>query len=189
MWDLIIHSLQGPAFSLTLVPLSKSIWDLRGPASSLALVPLFNRCGISQSTPIEVQRSPWHSFLNPIDVGSLGPSVLAGTRSSSIDVGSHNPLPSGSASSLALVHLFNRYGISQFTPLWGLASSLTLVPLFNWCGISQSTLLRGLASSLTHYLMFGSDTIYNSPSPPLADIIFLELSFWGFLSRFLKCVG
>ena len=46
------------------------------------------------------------------------------------------------------------------------------------------------ASSLAHHLVFGSDIIYNSPSPssPLADNVLFGSSFSRFLSRFLKRV-
>ena len=93
----------------------------------------------------------------------------------------------------------NRCGISQSTPLRGPASSLALVPFFNQCGIPNpppfgasvlaGTLprvytLRGSASSLAHCPVSGSDTICDSPSPPLADIILFGLSLLGFPSSF-----
>ena len=42
--------------------------------------------------------------------------------------------------------------------------------------------LGGLASSLTHRSVTGSDTICNSPSPPLANIVLFGLSLLGFKS-------
>ena len=39
-----------------------------------------------------------------------------------------------------------------------------------------STPLRGSASSLAHRLVFGSDTICNGPSQPLADMVLFGLS-------------
>ena len=51
-----------------------------------------------------------------------------------------------------------------------------------------STPLRGSVSSLAHRPVSGSDTICNSPSPPLVNIVFFGLSLSGFLSKFLKCI-
>ena len=48
------------------------------------------------------------------------------------------------------------------------------VPLFNQCRISQSTQL-GPASLLAHRPMTDSDTICNSPNPPLANIVNLTV--------------
>ena len=99
------------------------------------------------------------------------------------------------------VLLPNRCGISQFTPLRGPAFSLALIPFSNRCGTPQSTLLRcpvsllayhlvstplrGSASSLAHCLVSGSDTIYNSQSPLLADIVFFGLSLKVFKTSLL----
>ena len=47
---------------------------------------------------------------------------------------------------------------------------------------------RGLASSLAHRPVSGSDTIYNSSSPPLVDIVLFGFFLSGFPSRSLKCV-
>ena len=94
---------------------------------------------------------------------------------------SHNPPPfKGLASSLTLVALSNRRGMSQsssfeaqrLTPLQGLVSSLTLVALSNRCGMLQSTLLRGPTSSVTHRLLPSSDIICNSLTPLLVDIVY-----------------
>ena len=46
----------------------------------------------------------------------------------------------------------------------------------------------GPTSLLAHCLVCGSDTIYNSSSLPLADIILFGFSISSFPSRFLKCV-
>ncbi|KAG7016972.1 hypothetical protein SDJN02_22083, partial [Cucurbita argyrosperma subsp. argyrosperma] len=47
---------------------------------------------------------------------------------------------------------------------------------------------QGSVSSLAHCHVFGSDTICNSPSPPLADIVLFGLSLLGFSSKILKRV-
>ena len=94
------------------------------------------------------------------------------------DVGSHNP-PSLRPSVLACtLFLLPSMWDLQSIPLWGPASLLA------HCLVS--TPLRGSASSLTHRLVSGFDPIYNSPSPPLVDIILFGLSLSGFPSRFLK---
>ena len=62
------------------------------------------------------------------------------------------------------------------------------VSLSNRCGISQSTPLRGPTSSLAHRSVSSSNTICNSLSPPLADIVLFGLSVSGFPSKFLKRV-
>ena len=53
-----------------------------------------------------------------------------------------------------------------------------------------STLIRGSASLLAHRPMSGSDTICNSPNPPLADFVLFGLSLssfpFPFPSRFFK---
>ena len=49
-----------------------------------------------------------------------------------------------------------------------------------------STPLWGLASLRAHHPISSSDTIYNSPSPPLAYIVLFGLSLLGFLSRFAR---
>ena len=49
-----------------------------------------------------------------------------------------------------------------------------------------STPLRGTTSSLTHRLVSDSDTICNSPDPPIVDIVLFGFSFSDFLSSFLK---
>ena len=100
------------------------------------------------------------SFSSPTDVRSpsLGPSVLASTRSflqSMLDPHQIHPLR-GPASLLA--HRL------MSTPLWN------------------------SASSLTHRSMFGSDTICNGPSPLLVDIVLFGLYFSDFPTRFLKRV-
>ena len=46
-----------------------------------------------------------------------------------------------------------------------------------------STPLQGSASSLAHRTVSGSDTICNSPSPPLADIVLFGLSLKVFKTR------
>ena len=48
--------------------------------------------------------------------------------------------------------------------------------------------LRGLASSLAHRPMSGFDTICNSSSPPLTDIVLFRLTLSNFPSKFLKHV-
>ena len=65
-------------------------------------------------------------------------------------------------------------GILRFSlqPMW----DLTIHPL------------GGLVSSLAHSPMSGSDTICNSPSPPLADIVLFRFSLLGFPSKFLEHV-
>ena len=88
------------------------------------------------------------------------------------------------------VSLSNRFGISQSTCpvetrfplqlmwnllihlLWGLASLLAHRPV--------STPLRGSAFSLAHRPVAGSDTICNSPSISLANIVLFGLSFSDF---------
>ena len=97
------------------------------------------------------------------------------------------------------VLLFNRCGISQSTPLQGPTSTLAVVPFSNRCGTPNpppsglvpllahrlvSTPLRGSASSLVHHPMFGSDTICNSQSPPLTDIVLFGLFLLGFPQGF-----
>ena len=57
-------------------------------------------------------------------------------------------------------------------PLWGPTSSLTHVP-------------QGSASLLAHHLVFDSDTICNSPNPPLIDIVFFRLSLKVFKTHLL----
>jgi len=83
------------------------------------------------------------------------------------------------------VLLPNRCGISQSTPLRVPASLLALVIFSNRCGTPQSTSsgtpshvhpLWGSTSSLAHHPVSGSDTICNSSSPPLADIVLFGLS-------------
>ena len=49
---------------------------------------------------------------------------------------------------------------------------------------SHNPPLRSLASSLAHRLVPDSNTICNSPSPPLVDIVLFEFSLLGFLSKF-----
>ena len=44
--------------------------------------------------------------------------------------------------------------------------------------------LGGQASSLAHCLVYGSDTICNSPSPSLAYIVLFRLPLSGFFSKF-----
>ena len=56
-------------------------------------------------------------------------------------------------------------------------SSLALVSLSNRCGISQSIPFWGPASLLAHRPMSSSDTICNSPSLPLAYIVYLGFPF------------
>ena len=43
----------------------------------------------------------------------------------------------------------------------------------------------GPVSLLAHRSVFGSDTIYNTPDPPLADIVLFGLSLLGFKTRLL----
>ena len=87
-------------------------------------------------------------------------------------------------------------------PLRGLASSLALISFSNRCETSQSTPpsgssvlastlprvhpLQGLASILSHCPVLGSDTICNSPSPALADIVLIGLSLSGFPLKIFK---
>ena len=66
-------------------------------------------------------------------------------------------------------------------PIWGSTSLLA------YCLVL--TPLRGSASLLTHRPMCGSDIIYNSLSPPLANIVLFGLSFLCFPSRFSKRLG
>ena len=58
------------------------------------------------------------------------------------------------------------------------------VPLSNRCEISHP--LRGLASLLTHRPVSGSDTICNSLSPPLTNIVLFRLSLNIFKTRLLE---
>ena len=122
-WDLTIHPLLGLSVLVGTRSPHQLLWDLiihlfRGPASSLALVFLSNRCGISELTPFEAQRPCWHTFHSPINMRSynpplFAPSILAGTRfplQSMWDLRTH-PLRDP-ASSLALISLSNRCGIS-----------------------------------------------------------------------------
>ena len=121
--------------------------------------------------------------------------------SSPTDVGSHNPplLP-------------DQYGLSQSTHLQGSVSRwhsnpspIDVVLFSNRCGISQSTPLSFEAQHLcwytvqypplrcsmflvAHHSVSDFDTICNSSSPSLADIVLFGLSLSGFLSRFLKHV-
>ena len=134
--------------------------------SSLALVPLFYRCEISQFTSF---RDFGHRLVS-------------------------TPLR-GSASSLALVPLSDRCEISQFTSFQGPTFLLATV----WClpslGLSVLTgtppdvhPLQGSTSLLAHRPVFGSDTICNSPRPPLTDIVLFRFSLSDFPARFLKHV-
>ena len=118
----------------------QSMWDLtihplRGLTSSLVLVLLSNRCGISQSTPFKAKQPGWYSFFSPIDVGShnpppLRPSILAGTHST----------------------LQSMWDLT-IHPLRGLVSSLILVLLSNRCGISQSTTFKAKQPRGTRYFL------------------------------------
>ena len=93
----------------------------------------------------------------------------------------------------------NRCEIAQSTPLRGSTSSLALIPFSNRYGTPQSTLfgasvlvstlprvhpLQGSTSSLIHRPVSGSDIIYNSPGPPLADI-----SLFGLFLSDLRLLG
>ena len=79
------------------------------------------------------------------------------------DVGSHNPSLSGS---------------SVLADICSLLQSMWDPPILP---------LRGSASSLAH-LVSDSDTICNSLSPLLADIVLFGLFLSSFFLRFLKCV-
>ena len=167
---------------------------LQGPTSLLVLIPLSNGCGISQSTLLQGL------------VSVLTHRPVSG--SDTICNGSSPPLAdiflfglSLSSFPSRLLNTFVRERIphplcSPSQPMWDLtihhfqgpASSLALVSFFNQCGISQFTPLRGPTSLLAHYPVSSSDTICNSPSPPLADIVLFGLSPSGFSSRFLKHV-
>ena len=174
----------------------QSMWNLtihlfRGLAFSLALVPLFNWCGISQYTTFraqhprwhtarcppffKAQRSRWHTSRCPHFFRAQHPRWHSFLSSTNVE--SNNPPP------------------------WGRASSLTLVPLFNRCGISQSTLFE--ASVRWHtvqcppffeahhphwHTAWCLAQIPLSSSPPLADILLFKLFLLGFPSKFLKRV-
>ena len=103
MWDLTLHTVGSPASSLT-----------HCLVSSLALVPLFNRCGISRSTPLS------------------GPNVLAGTCSSLQSMWDLTIHPFGSpASSLAHHPMSDSDTIpkptaNKYCPLWAFPFELLL---------------------------------------------------------------
>ena len=100
--------------------------------------------------------------------------------SSPTDVGSHNP-PSSRVQRLRW-HSF---------PSTFYVRSLNL-PSFGVQHLCWHTILcpppSGSASLLTHRLMSSSDTICNSSSSLLANIVLFEHSLLGFLPRFLNCV-
>ena len=90
------------------------------------------------------------------------------------------------------VFLPNRCGISQTPPppspaaaLWGQRSRCHSFPLQSMWDLPIHP-LRGSAFSLAQRVLSSSDTICNSPNPPLLDIVLFELSLSGFLSRFFK---
>ena len=120
-------------------------------------VPLSNWCGISQS-----------AFLG-------GPTSLLAHR----PVSSSNTICNNPSPSLANIVRFSLLCIAVSHTVWNTFTrerfpdpyKECFVPLSKRCGISQSTPFGGPASSLTHHSMSSSDTICNSPSPPLADIV------------------
>ena len=139
--------------------------------------PLSNRCGISQSTLLQgpTYSLTHHSVFTPLRglASSLAHhSVFTPLRGSASSLAHHSvftPLR-GSTSSLAH-HLV-------FTPLRGLVSSLAPT----WC----LPPFGGSASSLAHRPVSDSNTVCNSPSPLLADIVLFGLSLLGFPSKILK---
>ena len=82
----------------------------------------------------------------------------------------------------------NRCGITQSTHYQGSASSLALIPLSNRYEISQSTPF-GPAFLLAHRSVSGFDTIFNRPNLPLADVVLFGFPFryspQGFKTRLL----
>ena len=211
MWDLTIHSLQGLASSLALVPFSNRCGTLdpppfRGPMSLQAyhlvstslwgLASSLAHCPVSSSNTICNIPSP------PLTDIILFGFSLSGFPSKFLKRVPWERFPHPYKKCFVL--LPNKCGISQSTPLQGPASSLALVPFSNRCRTPQSTpfrspasllvhrlvstSLRGLASSLAHHPMSGSGTICYSPNSLLADIVLFELSLSGLPSRLLKRV-
>ena len=114
------------------------------------------------------------------NIVSLSFSFRVVSFSSPSNVGSHNPPPS------APNVLTGTLSILQSTwdpPIHPLTSTMFLL-----AHRLVSTFLQGSDSSLAHCRVFGLDTICNSPSLPLTDIVLFELSLLDFLSRFLKHV-
>ena len=105
------------------------------------------------------------------------------------DVGSHNPTPFGTER--PRWHSFPS-PIDVGPPIhsfWGPTSSMALVPFFNRCGILNPPPFETQHLYwLAHYPVPDSDTICNSLSQLLPDIVFFRFFLSGFLSRFLKCV-
>ena len=92
--------------------------------------------------------------------------------SSPTDVGSHNPPPS---------KLNDFAGIRSFLQsMWDPQST----PLRDPTSLLAHHLMSGSASSLAYQLEIGSDTIGNSSSPPLTNIVLFGLSLSDFPSRF-----
>ena len=147
-----------------------TIHPFQGPTSSLALVSLPNRCEISQSTPFRAQRPHWLLFLSPINVVSHDPPFKAQCPHclsflSPINVVSHNPplsKPNVLASSRSSLQSTWYLTIHPFQSP---TSSLALVPLSNRHGISQSTPLK---TQRPHWLSFLPPIDMVSHNPPLS---------------------
>ena len=81
---------------------------------------------------------------------------------------------------------------SPLQPIWNLPIHPLLGQRPRWDSFpslinvgSHNPPLRGPTCSLTHHPVSGSDTICNSPSPPLAYIVLFGFFLSGFPSRFL----
>ena len=189
MWDLTIHPLPGPAFSLRHRLVSGSDTICNHPSPSLADIVRFDSLRIAISLTIFKTRMLGRGFHILIRNVSFP---------SPIDVGSHNPPPWGPMSLLRhrSVTGSDTIGYSPDPPLVDIVRFAPLRITINLTVLKTHLLGRGFhilirnvsfpspidvgshnpplwgpASSLAHRLAPGFDTICNSPSSPLADIV------------------
>ena len=152
-----VYPLRGTARRLAHRPLSSSNTICNGPDPPLADIVLFglSLSGSPSRLKTRLLGEGFHTFIKGDSTPPSRPSVLAGTRSFLQLMWDHH----------------------QIHPPLGPASLLAhrLV----------SNPLRGTTRRLAHRPLSGSDTICNSPNPPLADIVLFRAFPQGFKTRLL----
>ena len=150
------------------------------PLQGFVLLP--NQGGISQSIPLQ-------GFVLLPNRGGISQSTYTPkgvSFSSPTDVGSHNSPPQG----FILLPNVRSHNSPRSGPsvLWhSFLSPINVGPLTNpplwsqrpYWHTTSCLPLRGTTSSLAHCPVSNSDTICNSSSPPLTDIVFFRLSLSG----------
>ena len=138
----------------------------------------------SHNPPLWGQRSRWHSFPSLIEVGPPNPPLFEASVLADTPPRVHPP------SALNLLA-----GTSPSKGTHSLLQSMWDCPIHPCLGpnILDNTLSHvhppsALNSLLAHHPVSSSDTICNSPNPPLVDIVFFGLFLSGFPSKFLKRV-